>query len=65
MATYSCSQCHFHWNAPEPAPACPRCHAEAGLEVQHAPSKAMLWFAGSLAFALLLAVTGSVLARLG
>ena len=64
MAEYQCSQCHHVWQAEAPPPVCPNCHAEAGMERHGAVPLAMRLFSGWLLLAILVAVSGSVFARL-
>lgn len=68
---YLCARCHMEFTAEAGASesgdstlACPRCHAEAGLEPEHGIPVAMKLFGMVLATVIVFALGGGVLTRL-
>ena len=61
---YRCSACHFAFDSAEEPGECPRCHAEAGLELQVAVPLAVKLFGALLACVIMASVVGGLLGRL-
>jgi len=62
---YHCSACHTAFEAAAPPHACPKCKAEAGLELQHAVPTSMKLFGLLLGAVLLASVAGGAFGLLG
>jgi len=60
---YHCSACHAAFAADEEPEACPRCHAEAGLERKVGHALPIKLFAGLLGGVMVAAVAGGLFAR--
>jgi uncharacterized paraquat-inducible protein A len=60
---YRCSSCHLAFDAAAEPRECPRCHAEAGLELQVGVPLPVKLFGALLACSITAALVGSVLIR--
>jgi uncharacterized paraquat-inducible protein A len=61
---YLCSSCHFPFDSAEDPGECPRCHVEAGLELQVGVPLAVKLFGALLACVITASIVGGLLGRL-
>jgi uncharacterized paraquat-inducible protein A len=64
LVQYRCSSCHLAFDSAEEPETCPRCHAEAGLELQVAVPLAVKLFGALLACLITASLVGGLIGRL-
>ena len=61
---FKCSSCHLAFDSAAEPEACPRCHAEAGLELQVAVPLPVKLFGALLACLITASLVGALFGRL-